>query len=91
MRIVEQVAANWEKLAVSLGFDSSRISIIGRQVHYEPVEACFKMFEKWLNGEHDLKPPKWYYLIKCLEDASMTDHRFKDLARDLMIIITSDN
>lgn len=88
LRIVERVAANWEKLAVSLGFNSNRIGIIGRQVHYDPEEACFKMFDKWLNGAHDIKPPKWYYLIKCLEETSVTE--FKDLAHDLMIIITSD-
>lgn len=90
-RIVEQVAANWEKMAVSLGFDSNRISIIAMQVHYDPEEACFKMFDRWLRGEHDLKPPKWYYLIKCLEETadSVTDSEFKlnfrSLAHDLMI------
>ena len=83
LRIVTRVAANWERLAIGLGFDRDRISIIGRQVHFDPVEACFKMFDRWMTGEHGLKPPKWYYLIKCLEETS----EFKDLAREVMFAI----
>ena len=80
-----QVAANWEKLAVGLGFDRARISTIGRQAHYDPVDACFKVLDRWMNGEHDLNPPKWYYLIKCLEKTPVTE--FTDLARELMNVI----
>ena len=91
LRIVEQVAANWGKMASKLGFDNNRISTIAIQVHYDPEEACFKMFDKWLRGEHDLKPPKWYYLIKCLEETadsvtgSEFELKFRNLAHDLMI------
>ena len=96
LRIVEQVAANWEKMAVSLGFDSNRISIIAQDVCYDSKEACFKMFDKWLRGEHDLKPPKWYYLIKCLEERadSVPDSElklnFRSLAHGLMIYCKSN-
>ena len=81
LRIVERVAANWEKLAVSLGFNSDRINIIRRQVHFDPEEACFNMFDRWLNGEHDLKHPEWLNLIKSLEETSVAE--FKELAREL--------
>ena len=66
-------------MAIALGFDGPRIQIIEQNRFRQPEEACFEMFTRWLDKEHDLKPPTWHYLIQCLEDTG----RLKDLARDL--------
>jgi hypothetical protein len=79
IRIIESVASEWEKLAIRFGFEETRICIIRRGAFREVEDACFNMFIKWLDGEHDLKPPTWYNLIQCLNETS----KFKDLARDV--------
>ena len=76
---MENVAAKWEKLAFRLGFEETRICNIIRGAFFQLEDACLKMFIRWLNGEHDLKPPTWYNLIQCLEETS----EFKNLARDV--------
>lgn len=70
MRIIERVAPEWEDLAACIGFEEARIKTIRRGTFFQPEEACMKMFTRWLNGEHDLKPPTWYNLMKCLEQSS---------------------
>ena len=83
MRITERVAEKWEKLAIKLGFNDDRINIINRNVHYrDPEGACFDMFDRWLNGDHDLKSPEWLNLIMSLQETSVP--KFKQLARELM-------
>jgi hypothetical protein len=79
IRIMESVISKWEKLAISFGFEETRISNIKMGAFFQVEDACFKMFIRWLNGEHDLKPPTWYNLIQCLEETN----EFKNLARDV--------
>ena len=80
VRIIENVAANWEYLAIRFGFEETRISNIKRGAFFQPEDACLKMFIRWLNGEHDLAPPTWYNLIQCLEETN----KFLSLAKDVM-------
>ena len=79
IRIIESVASEWEKLATRFGFEEARICTIKRGAFFQIEDACYKIFNRWLNGEHDLKPPMWYNLIQCLEETS----KFKNLARDV--------
>ena len=79
IRIIESVVSEWEKLASRFGFEEARIYAIRRGAFFQIEDACFNMFIRWLNGEHDLKPPTWYNLIQCLEETS----KFKNLARDV--------
>jgi hypothetical protein len=78
IRIIESVASEWEKLATRFGFET-RIDNIRREAFFRPDDACFNMFMRWLDGEHDLKPPTWYNLIQCLNET----RKFKNLARDV--------
>ncbi|MCG8625048.1 MAG: hypothetical protein MJE68_23990, partial [Proteobacteria bacterium] len=79
IRIIESVTARWEKLAIRFGFEEMRICNIRRGAFFQLEDACFNMFIRWLNGEHNLKPPTWYNLIQCLEEID----EFKKLARDV--------
>ena len=83
MQVVERIAAEWEVLAYTLGFDEPRVRIVTRENYNQLEEACFAMFTRWLNGEHDLKPPTWHNLIQCLEE---TD-KFEGLAYNLKKVI----
>ena len=83
IRVVERIAAEWEVLARALGFDEPRIKIIIKENCNQLEEACFAMFTRWLNGEHDLKPLTWHDLIQCLEKTN----KFEGLAYDLKKVI----
>lgn len=78
MRLIECVAAKWEKLAIRFGFEGAGISNIKREAFFKPEDACLIMFTRWLDGAHDLKPPTWYNLIQCLEETN----KFQSLLRD---------
>ena len=87
VRIIEAVAAEWEKLAIRFGFEGPRINSIRKGTFFKPDDACFKMFTKWLAGEHNLKPPTWSNLIQCLEETQIPE--FQILARKVIEAIES--
>ena len=73
LRIMESVAPQWKQMAVALGFSVARIKSIEKGEHYQPDDASFEIFSRWLEGEHDLKPPTWEVLIQCLMQANILD------------------
>ena len=73
LRIMESVAPQWKKMAVALRFSVARIKSIEKGEHYQPDDASFEIFSRWLEGEHDLKPPTWEVLSQCLKQASLLD------------------
>ena len=65
MRVVQEVAAEWEKLALHLQFPHSVIQIIKTDHRY--CEACSReLFRRWLEGEAELKEVTW----KGLDESS---------------------
>ena len=70
---MESVAPQWELIAVALGFSVARIKSIDKSKHYQTDDATFEMFSRWLEGEHDLKPPTWDVLIRCLKEVNLLD------------------
>ena len=79
MRIIKSIAAEWEALAIRLGFEGMTIITIKKGAFYQPDDACCKIFIRWLNGEEGLKRPTWYNLIQCLEETE----EFLSLTRDI--------
>ena len=71
LRIMERVTPKWKQVAIALGFNGSRIEAMEIGAHYQPGDACLKMFNKWLNGGHKLKPPTWGVLIESLRAANL--------------------
>jgi hypothetical protein len=72
LRIMKEVAPEWDEVAVALGFDGARVKTIKKGAHYQPREACLDMFTEWLAGGHDLQPPTWNVLIQSLTAANLT-------------------
>jgi hypothetical protein len=72
LRIMKEVAPEWDEVAVALGFDGARIKTIKMGAHYQPREACLEMFTEWLDGGHDLQPPTWNVLIQSLIAANLS-------------------
>ena len=57
-------------MAVALGFDGPRIETIEIGAHYQPGDACLKMFMDWLSTGCDLT---WDSLIQSLKAANLTE------------------
>ena len=83
---METVAPKWVNLAVALGFDGARIKAIQMGAHYQPQEACFEMFTKWLDGGHDLSAPTWDVLIVSLREANLMG--IADLLSRTIVIVS---
>ena len=73
LRIMKEVAPEWDEVAVALGFDGARIKTIKMGAHYQPRQACREMFTEWLNGGRDLQPPTWDIFIQSLTAANLTE------------------
>ena len=84
IRIMEKVAPIWSsRFAPALGFDHSRIEIIEADYRHSVEEACRQMFTRWLDGEHDLRPPTWDTLVHSLMRVGLVDEArtLKDMIR----------
>lgn len=70
VRVIDSVAAEWEELAIVLGFEPAEINYVKRDYNQNARGACREILTKWLNGEcnHD-SPITWGTLIQCLIDA----------------------
>ena len=73
LRIMREVAPEWDEVAIALGFDGARIKTLKMGAHYQPREGCREMFTEWLEGGRDLQPPTWNVLIQSLRAANLTE------------------
>jgi hypothetical protein len=87
LRIMKEVAPEWDDVAVALGFDGARIKAIKMDAHFEQREACLEMFTEWLAGGHDLQPPTWDALIQSLTAVGLTE--IADLLSHTIIIVSN--
>ena len=87
LRVIDTVAAQWEELAIALGFEAAVINYIRRDHVHNAKGACCQVLTKWLaeEAEENLRGPvTWATLIECLADAG-----FASLAEDLTKIKVS--
>ena len=87
VRIIDSVAAKWEEVAITLGFDAPALDRIKRDHTSDCKAACTSMFQKWLDMEHaDIgESMSWRTLIQGLQDAE-----FSCLADDVSDVLTVD-
>ena len=70
LRIIDTVAPKWKQVAIALGFDGPKIKAIEMGAHYQPGDACLKMFIDWLSRGRALT---WDSLIQSLRAANLTE------------------
>ena len=71
VRIIDEMAPEWEKLADTLGFEATEISCIKKDHRQEPVTSCCLMLDTWLqeSPNNQLREPvTWETLIQCLTE-----------------------
>jgi len=64
--VVENVCADWEKLALALQFHGGVIRAVERNQHFQVEAACRAILQRWLDGESK-QPVTWKTLVECLE------------------------
>ena len=47
--IIDTVAPKWRQVAIALGFEGPKIETIEMGAHFQPEDACLKMFIDWLS------------------------------------------
>ena len=84
MRVLKDGANRWERIAIRLYFEGSRINEISKDSS-DVNQACTTMFVKWLEGDAEelLVPRTWETVIKVLNEAGLGD-----LAENLEAILT---
>lgn len=76
VRVIDNVAPNWENLAIALGFKYYTIMTVRRNYKSDAREACCQILSMWLEQaeeEEDLvRPVTWATLIQCLVTAELS-------------------
>ena len=70
MKVIEQVAPVWERLACALHFNPAVVATIARDNHHKCEQACMDMFGRWLNGSAH-QPVNWETLMVALRDCKL--------------------
>ncbi len=79
MQLINEVAHQWEKMALSLHFKDYTIQSISKNHPKDCEAACLDMFTKWLLGNPDTcQPIAWQTLIESIGETN------SQLAHDLM-------
>ena len=71
MRVMEKVAANWERLALALHFEGHVLEIVRRDHTLDCMAQCRTILYRWLNGEAR-SPVNWDTLVTSLKEIQFT-------------------
>lgn len=72
IRVVEEAAQQWERLAYALNFPRSTVNVVSRDNPQNAVGACGEMLGRWLDGvEGTRQPISWNSLIDALCECDM--------------------
>jgi len=84
VKIIENVAAKWEKVALALHFEGHTIQNIRSDPHIQCIDtACRVMLQKWLDGEGSQhQQVTWGTLMDALIDIG-----FVTLVKELQEIL----
>ena len=85
VRLIEEVAAGWEKIATHLYFESRHIQSMKRDNTQNSKECCRAVFVDWMEGR-GRQPITWKVLIDAMSQAG-----FPRVAEDLKSIFSHHN
>ena len=79
VKVIEGMAAEWERLAYTLQFSPAVVRTVRRDTTQDCTAACVEVLYRWVSGaEGTRQPVSWATLIECLRDCD-----FVMLARDV--------
>ncbi len=66
LKLVDMLAADWEQVAIQIGFQPYEVGILQRNHANDSRGACWKLFNEWISQNGDLLPPTWSSLYDVL-------------------------
>ena len=81
VKLIEQLAAKWEKLATRLHFEHHHIQKIKHDNPHSSEDCCRTVFMEWLDGR-GRQPISWKVIIVAVSEAG-----FSSVAEDLTSIL----
>ena len=72
VRVLEESAGKWNKLAIRLHFKGNKITQIQNDSGQNSYQACQSVFSEWLDGKEGLRLPRtWVTVIAALGEAGL--------------------
>ena len=69
IRIVEELASDWQEIGILLKFTASQLKVISKD-NQSQVECCRCMLSQWIDGQsNDDRPKTWETLLYVIKTA----------------------
>ena len=79
MRVIDNIASEWKKVARALKFSEAKIWQIAKK---EEEEACIEMLRCWLSGLKGCRTPiSWKTLLSAIEEGTGEDGLAKEVRK----------
>ena len=65
--VVPRIAADWDVVAVYLGYEVEYKQLIKTRCHHDPERCCLELLEDWLTSNRGVTPKSWSKLIEVLK------------------------
>ena len=64
--VVPRIAAEWDVVAIYLGYEVEYKQLIRQRCHHDPERCCLDLLEDWLSSNRGVTPKSWSKLIEVL-------------------------
>ena len=64
--VVPRIAAEWDVVAIYLGYEVEYKQLIRQRCHHDPERCCLELLEDWLSSNRGVTPKSWSKLIEVL-------------------------
>ena len=64
--VVPRIAADWDVVAIYLGYELEYKQLIKARCHHDPERCCLELLEDWLTSNRGVTPKSWSKLIEVL-------------------------
>ena len=64
--VVPRIAAEWDVVAIYLGYEVEYKQLIRQRCHHDPERCCLELLEDWLSSNRGVIPKSWSKLIEVL-------------------------
>ena len=64
--VVPRIAAEWDVVAIYLGYEVEYKQLIRQRCHHDPERCCLELLKDWLSSNRGVTPKSWSKLIEVL-------------------------
>ena len=64
--VVPRIAAEWDVVAIYLGYEVEYKQLIRKRCYHDPERCCLELLEDWFSSNRGVTPKSWSKLIEVL-------------------------